>query len=265
METNSILSANILDIIFDGKNKIYGAYDLRKTYGKRIGLALGITAIAILIFAVCLSWKNSNNVKSIIVPDIITEIATSDPKEEIITPKKLIKPEPIKSVQVTPPVIVIDKLVTEPPVENKDMIDARIDTKTIAVVIDNTISPPDEIKNSQVLELPATKKNTEDVIIEFVQIEARFKGDWGAYVKKEIEKNIDELTDAGVSGTCIVKFVVSKDGTVSNAEAITMKGTKLAEVAVNAIRKGPKWIPAQQNGTIVNAYRQQPVTFKINE
>ena len=74
---------------------------------------------------------------------------------------------------------------------------------------------------------------------------------------------MDELTDAGESGTCIVKFVVSKDGTVSDVEAITMKGTKLAEVAVNAIRKGPRWIPARQNGTAVNAYRQQPVSFQI--
>jgi protein TonB len=41
-----------------------------------------------------------------------------------------------------------------------------------------------------------------------------------------------------------------------------MKGTKLAEVAVNAIRNGPKWIPAQQNGRQVNAYRLQPVTLQ---
>jgi protein TonB len=40
-----------------------------------------------------------------------------------------------------------------------------------------------------------------------------------------------------------------------------MKGTKLAEIAVNCIRKGPKWNPAIQNGTKVNAYRRQPVTL----
>jgi periplasmic protein TonB len=48
---------------------------------------------------------------------------------------------------------------------------------------------------------------------------------------------------------------------VSDVQATTMKGSKLAEVAVNAIRKGPKWIPAQQNGRMVNAYRLQPVTL----
>ena len=40
-----------------------------------------------------------------------------------------------------------------------------------------------------------------------------------------------------------------------------MKGTRLGEISVNAIRKGPKWIPAKQNGHIVTAYTEQPVTL----
>ena len=60
-------------------------------------------------------------------------------------------------------------------------------------------------------------------------------------------------------------FIVDKEGNVSSVEATTMKGTKLAEVAVNAIRRGPKWVPAQQNGRYVNAYREQPVTFTIQD
>ena len=44
-----------------------------------------------------------------------------------------------------------------------------------------------------------------------------------------------------------------------------MKGTKLAEVCVNAIKRGPKWTPAVQNGRNVKAYRKQPVSFVIEE
>ena len=58
-----------------------------------------------------------------------------------------------------------------------------------------------------------------------------------------------------------MKFIVDKMGKVSSVEAITMKGSKLAEVATNIIRKGPNWIPAQQNGRLVNAYRLQPVAY----
>ncbi len=72
-------------------------------------------------------------------------------------------------------------------------------------------------------------------------------------------------TEAGESGQCRVRFIVDKEGNVSDVEAITMKGTKLAEVAVNAIRKGPRWKPAQQNGRFVKAFREQPIQFKIEE
>ncbi|MBN8787684.1 MAG: energy transducer TonB, partial [Terrimonas sp.] len=59
--------------------------------------------------------------------------------------------------------------------------------------------------------------------------------------------------------------IVDKEGNVSNTEALTLKGTKFSEVVVNAIAKGPKWVPAMQNGKPVKAYRKQPVAFQIHE
>ena len=49
MEINKILTADILDIIFEGRNKDYGAYDLRKTYNKRLRIALLVTAVVVLL------------------------------------------------------------------------------------------------------------------------------------------------------------------------------------------------------------------------
>ena len=266
MEAKNILSANILDILFEGRNKDYGAYDLRNTYDKRINTALGITAIAIIIVcSTAFIGNNSTNGKTINSHDLITQPTIIDiKKDKPIEPIKIIKLQPIKTIAFVPPIIVLDKLVIEPPVENDKLVDVRIDTKTVEGKIDDGLTPV-EIKGSNVIEAPVKKESKEDGILTVVEIDARFKGDWGAYVKKEIEKNLDELTEANESGTCIVRFVVSKDGTVSNVEALTMKGTKLAEVAVNAIRKGPKWMPAIQNGSQVNAYRQQPITFTIND
>ena len=108
----------------------------------------------------------------------------------------------------------------------------------------------------------------QDKVFTKVEIEASFPGGdagWSRYVKKEIESHIDELTEAGQSGQCRVRFIVSKDGTVSDVVALTMKGSKLAEVAVNAIRKGPKWKPAMQYGRPVNAYREQSPSFTIHD
>ena len=63
-----------------------------------------------------------------------------------------------------------------------------------------------------------------------------------------------------IYGTCIVKFIVDSEGNVTGVEATTMRGTKLAEIAVHVIRNGPKWKPAMQYGRPVRAYRLQPVS-----
>lgn len=266
METNKILSADILDILFENKNKDYGAYDLRKNYNKRMCIAMCITGAAIIIFACSFIYKTTS--ESIIYKPIIDSIHIEAVKEKTIPPppKPLPPPPPVRTAAFPPPLIVKDNSVIEPPVENAKLDDARIDIKAHdGIDASNIITPPEEITGSQVSETPKSLKKEIDSTYIQVQIEASFPGDWNNYVKKEIEKNIDELSEAGQSGTCVVKFVVSKDGDVSNVEAITMKGTKLAEIAVNTIRKGPKWNAAIQNGIKVNAYRLQPITFKLDQ
>ncbi len=266
METNKILSANILDILFEGKNKDYGAYELRKTDSVRTATALGVTGLAI---ALCLCSFISKKDEYLKKPPVIITIDPSHKADEpkIIPRQKVVQTASVKTKTIAfpPPQIVIDKLADIPQEENKNFDDARVALKTSTGIVDNGISAPVEILKSNVIEVPRTAAKEEDKPFITVEIEAQFKGDWVSYVKKEIEKHVDELADAGQSGTCMVKFIVAKDGTVSNVEATTMKGTKLAEVAVNAIKKGPKWIPAIQNGEQVNAYRMQPVSFQLQD
>jgi protein TonB len=264
METKSILTANILDILFDGRNKEYGAYELRRTYNSRIGKALGTTITVIIISVIALINGTGSSVKISHRPDIDVTLSKKEIEKPVLpTPRS--QQQQVRTVAFPPPVIVKDQLVKAPPVENKDLLDSRIDVKTIAGKIDNTIVPPTAINENPPVAEPVKETPNDNAIKDVVDVQARFVGNWGAYVKKEIEKNIDELTEAGESGTCVVRFIVSKDGTVSDVEAMTMRGSKLAEIAVNAIRKGGKWIPAMQNGREVNAYRQQPIIFKITD
>ena len=274
METNKILSADFLDILFEGKNKEYGAYELRKTYNKRITLALIITAvIALLIFVGSVVAKNiqdNNSTKLLEVKDLSLEQVQKEdkPPPPPPPPLKLPPPPPIQTIQFTPPKIVKDEEVVKPPVENARIEEAKVDVKTVEGTKDVGIVAPPVEEKSQVIEAPKVVAEEEDKVFTKVEIEASFPGGdagWSRYVKKEIESHIDELTEAGQSGQCRVRFIVSKDGTVSDVVALTMKGSKLAEIAENAIRKGPKWTPAQQNGRHVNAYREQPVTFTIQD
>jgi len=86
--------------------------------------------------------------------------------------------------------------------------------------------------------------------------------------KKYLQKNLDpaipvaEGWKAG-SYTIIVQFIIHTDGTVSDVTTINYQGTKTAQHCIDLVKKSGKWIPAVQNGQIVNAYRKQPITFLI--
>jgi protein TonB len=130
-----------------------------------------------------------------------------------------------------------------------------------------TAAPELKIKATYIDTLPL-EKDSVDKIFTKVEVSAQFPGGnnaWATYLRRYLESNLQALTDDNQSGTCRVMFIVDKEGNVSNVKAITMRGTKLAEVAVLAIKRGPRWIPAMQNGRPVNAYRLQPVTFTISQ
>ncbi len=270
MEANQILKADLLDIIFEGKNKEYGAYDLRKTYNRRITIALVTTIVIIaLIFIVSVIMDNlsaKDNAVEMKVKDLTLEKIQPNepPPPPPPPPPKLPPPPPIATIAFTPPKVVKDEEVIKPPPEVKQIEEAKVDVKTVEGTKDlGIVAPPVEDKGTQVVAAPVEKKEDEDKVFTKVEIEAQFPGGasaWTKYVTKAISSNIDEFTE-GDYGTCVVKFIVSKDGSISNVEATTLKGTKLAEIATNSIRKGPKWTPAQQNGRYVNAYRLQPVTL----
>ncbi|MEO6136246.1 MAG: energy transducer TonB [Ginsengibacter sp.] len=270
MEANQILKSDILDIIFDGKNKEYGAYNLRRTYNRRITIALSVTVGLILLFligsAIANKLKPTDQVKEMVVKETELKAIAPDepPPPPPPPPPKLPPPPPVATVQFTPPKVVKDEEVIKPPPEVKEIEEAKVDVKTVEGTKDlGIVAPPSDEKGTQVVAAPVEKKEDPDKIFTKVEIEASFPGGpsaWQKYVTRAIMAEQDEFGE-GDFGTCVVKFIVDKNGTVSDVVATTMKGTKLAEVAVNAIRKGPKWTPAQQNGRMVNAYRLQPVTL----
>lgn len=270
MEANQILKSDILDIIFEGKNKAYGAYDLRKTYNKRISTALIFTVGLILLLLIgsiiANKLKPKDDAKVMVVNESVLQQVKPDepPPPPPPPPPKLPPPPPVATIQFTPPKVVKDEEVIKPPPEVKQIEEAKVDIKTVEGTKDlGIVAPPSDLQGTQVVAAPVEKKEDPDKIFTKVEIEASFPGGpqaWQKYVTRAIQADQDEFTDADF-GTCVVKFIVDKNGTVSDVQATTMKGTKLAEVAVNAIRKGPKWTPAQQNGRYVNAYRLQPVTL----
>ena len=271
MERNQILKSDILDIIFDGRNKAYGAYDLRKTYNKRITAALIGTIAMILLFligsAIANKLKSNENAVQLKTTETTLQKIKPDepPPPPPPPPPKVPPPPPVATIKFTPPKVVKDEEVIKPPPEVKQIEEAKVDVKTVEGTKDlGIVAPPSDLKGSNVVAAPAEKKEDPDKIFTKVEIEATFPGGlqaWSRYVSRAIQSHIDEFSESDY-GTCVVRFIVDKTGKVSDVQATTMKGSKLAEVAVNAIRNGPNWVPAQQNGRYVNAYRLQPVTLQ---
>lgn len=276
MEANKILDADILDIIFDGKNKAYGAYQLRKTYNSRMVKAL--IAVGVLLFLVGGGLLLANILNDRASKDELTvidtqmaEVKKDEPPPPPPPPPPPTPPPPpeIKQIQFTPPKIVKDAEVKpdEKIEEIKD--DAVISTKTVES--DNTkqvVQAPVEDKGTQVVEVPV-KAVEEDKIFTKVEIEAEYPGGTGAW-RKFLERNLNgqvanENSAPTGTYTVVVRFIVAKDGTVSDITPETSVGYGMENEAVRAIRKAPRWTPAQQNGNVVKAYRRQPITFVVAE
>lgn len=108
--------------------------------------------------------------------------------------------------------------------------------------------------------------NTDSVYTK-VDVEAQFPGGekkWNKFIQEKIANNIDLLVnDTRSNGTCTIKFIIDQDGKISAARVMSMEGSELAKIFLNAVLKGPNWIPAKVSDVNVKSTRLQKVTFRM--
>lgn len=102
-----------------------------------------------------------------------------------------------------------------------------------------------------------------------VQQEPEFPGGkdaWAGYLRKNLDP-ASPINEGWKPGTykVIVQFIVDKDGSLRDITTTNYQNSKTAKQCIELIKKGPKWIPAMQNGKNVSAYRKQPITFVVSE
>ena len=274
MEVNKILTADVLDIIFDGKNKDYGAYDLRKTYNHRITYALAATFLICLsiylISIVATSFKKDSK-SEIIVQDVsLEDMKKEEKKPDVPPPPPPPKQEPpkVEITKFTPPKIVKDEEVKEPPPEVTKLEDTKIGTiNQEGAKDDGIVAPAVESKGTGVVEAPKQEEDY-DKVFTSVQIEAEFPGGKDAW-KKFLERNLNSSlpSENGAPAgkyTVMVNFLVDKNGNISDVQADPSPyGTR--EEAIRVIKKGPAWKPAVQNGRQVAYRARQAITFVVSE
>lgn len=277
METNKILTADVLDIIFEGRNKEYGAYQLRKTYNKRITYALVGTFVIcalLLLGSVLANVIGKGKKTEIVVEELnLQNMQQEEKKPETPPPPPPPKQEPpkVEITKFTPPKIVKDE---EVKVEDEiKEVEKMEDTKIGVINQEGTkdegiVAPPVESKGTGIVEAPKVEEDY-DKVFTVVQIPAEFPGGtdaWRKYLERSL--NRDAPTDNGAPPgkyTVMVSFIVAKDGAISDVKAENDPGYGTSEEAVRVIKKGPAWKPAVQNGRNVIYRHKQSVTFVVSE
>jgi protein TonB len=276
MEANKILDASLLDVIFDGRNKAYGAYELRRHYNRRLMLSIaGVAIITGGLFAAdYIARRTPAPVKQqFMVVDVqledVKEMKHDEPPPPPPPPPKEVIAK-VEMTKFTPPKIVRDNEVKEDekPPEQEKLNDTRIGVINQEGVKDEgVIAPPVSSGGNGVVEAPK-QKYVEDYERTFtnVEIESEYPGGtpaWMRYLNKNFRYPEDAINNE-IEGTVIVQFIVDKEGAVSDVEAVSgpeMGG--LRQEAIRVIQHSGKWIPAIQNGRNVKSYKKQPVQFKL--
>ena len=268
MEINKILNADILDIIFEGRNKEYGAYELRKTYNRRIVKAMFVTGSLIGLLFIGGMVSGFGKGKRAVVP-VYTDVdlvSVKVPDKPLPPPPAIKVPQQVATHIFTPPRLVKEDVKPdEKPPENDQLDNVKIGTSTHAGTADDGIVGP-AISDGAANVVAAPKKEDDDGIFYKVEVDASFPGGPGAWLRF-LNRNLrfpDDAMNAGIQGTVTVQFIVDKEGNVSDVQAISgPEQGGLREEAIRVIKKSGKWTPALQNGRYVKAYRMQPVTFQV--
>lgn len=274
MDINKILSSDILDILFDGRNKDYGAYDLRKTYRKRIRYSMigMLLACGLMVVGALVANSDKKQKAQVVVADVSLENVAEEKKPEPPPPPPPPKVEPpkVEIAKFTPPKIVKDEEV-KPEEEIKEvekLEDTKIGTINQEGIKDEGVIAPPVEKSTGVVAAPKVEEDY-DKVFTVVQIPAEFPGglpQWQKYLERNLNRDlpVDNGAPPG-KYTVTVSFIVSKTGDISEVQALNDPGYGTKAEAIRVIQKGPKWKPAVQNGRNVIYRHKQNITFVVSE
>ena len=268
MTSNEILKAEVLDILFENRNKHYGAYALRKQYNHRLGMALGI-ALTVIVFA-CLLLLGIDRRKEISKtlfekpPVELTPVDLTPPPAEPPRPATPPASAPVATIQHTLTIQIVPELDPQDAVpEIGELVAPQIGTVTQEGGL------PTENRTMQESQAQAANVGKEEAAgrnFEVVERQPEFPGGqlaWSNFLSRHLRVP-DEL-EAGERKTVAVKFWVAEDGSITRFEVVQSAGALFDNEVIRVLRKMPKWKPAIQNGQAVAVTFTQPVTFQAFE
>ncbi|MCC8070755.1 MAG: energy transducer TonB [Bacteroidales bacterium] len=268
------------DLIFEGKNKEFGAYELRRKSDSRHNRAMIVIVIVIALLFV-LAFLVNTVIKSVearpedaieqamaemVMEDVDQEEEPEEEPQRIEEQKpEVIKEELLNTAKMTEIAVVQDDQVEE---DIKSQDELKEDERAIGAV--NEDRGVDDIINAQEHKEAVVVEEVHEVVddnkvFDAVEQEPQFPGGQAALLKW-IGEHINYPTVAAennIQGTVLVRFVVTKDGSVGEVQVLRSKDPDLDKEAVRVVKKLPNFTPGKMNGHPVNVWFTIPIKFKL--
>ncbi|MCS7028270.1 MAG: energy transducer TonB [Bacteroidia bacterium] len=264
-----IFAESWVDIVFTGRNKAYGAYDLRRNYNRNLMIGL---ALALVIFILgFLTPKIAALIKASLPEKkqmVITEVNLEAPpslNEELPPPPPPVEPPPpVKNtIRFTIPEIKKEEVNDPPPAIEEIEKDVEAGKKT--QVGDNNAVVDEVVEEPKKEEKQVIQEEVDNTVYTIIQKMPQFPGGEAAMMKF-ISENIKYppmAKEAGIKGTVIVTFIVDREGNVTNPQVLKGIGGGCDEEALRVIKMMPKWSPGEQNGKKVLVKINVPIRFVL--
>jgi protein TonB len=259
-----------LSLVFEGKNKQYGAYVHREESSDQHIKSMIIITVVLLL--------------AIFLPKIIKSVLPAGGGIEQVTDVNLsnidlnkdVPPEnQIKQIEVPPPPELKTTVAFTPPVvtKDKDIKDEELiktqqdltETKADISVADVKGADNGKVDIADLQEHKVVVEEKKPEIFSHVEVMPQFPGGDAALLKW-LGDNITYPTIAqeqGIQGRVTLRFVVKPDGSVDDVQVVKSLDPSCDKEAVRVVKKMPKWIPGKQNGNPVYVYYSLPVTFRL--
>ena len=258
-----------VDLVFEGKNQAYGAYQLRKNTGARnlkalITMFIGFAIIAAIVIAK-VSIENYIAAQNAAIEADVELASLAEKKDEPEVEK--VEIERVKSsVAFTVPEIKKDSEVKEDQ-EMKSQEELQQTNTAIGAfnVEGNDEAGGEVLKAKEVIAEPEPPKVEESKVFDVVEEMPQFPGGPSAlfeYLSKNIKYPV-VAEENGVQGRVIVTFVVERDGSITDVKVVKSVDPSLDKEAQRVVKSMPHWIPGKQNGSAVRVKYTVPVTFRL--
>ena len=260
------------ELIFEGRNQAYGAFNLRQHYRPTLNRALGLGVglfIAALSLPTLYTWLNPN--QSVIDQQSMQEIQLTkieEPPTELPLPTPPVEPPPaVNTVRNLPPVVMpeADVAVDNPPPTTDQLQDATSGTQTADGTGDIEVIAPPEASAPTSMEKAVEAAPAAEAPFVVVEQQPEFPGGMNA-LRDFLGKSLNyprAAASAGVSGKVFISFVVNTDGSLADVQVLKGIGFGCDEEALRVIHKMPHWKPGRQSGRTVRVKYNLPISFTL--